>query len=227
MRQPHKIGLVTIGQSPREDVTRDIAPILGPGFQLLEAGALDSLTPREIEQLAPGPGEYVLVSRLRDGSWARMGESRLLPLLQNCITRLEGQGVSQILLLCSGQFPQPFRCSVPLLLPGELLSALVPILAPGGRLLVVTPDPLQREQCRRRWQPYAAQVTVACASPYQNPEELEVLAASLRGSDAQLLVLDCIGYTSAMKDLFARRLGIPVLLPRTLLAQVVRDSLPL
>ena len=36
-----KIGAVTIGQSPRTDVTCDILPILGDNVQLLEAGALD------------------------------------------------------------------------------------------------------------------------------------------------------------------------------------------
>lgn len=33
-----KIGAITVGQSPRTDVTMDIRPILGPDVELLEVG---------------------------------------------------------------------------------------------------------------------------------------------------------------------------------------------
>ena len=54
-----QIGALTIGQSPRVDVTADIAPILEPEITLLEAGALDGLTADEIAALRPGTGEQL------------------------------------------------------------------------------------------------------------------------------------------------------------------------
>ena len=83
-----KIGAVTIGQSPRVDVTPDILPILGDKIELLQAGALDGLSREEIEDMAPGPEDYVLVSRLNDGSFAKFGESFILERMQNCISKL-------------------------------------------------------------------------------------------------------------------------------------------
>ena len=44
-----KVGAITIGQSPRTDVTQDILPLLGDQVELLQAGGLDGLTREEIE----------------------------------------------------------------------------------------------------------------------------------------------------------------------------------
>ena len=39
-----KIGAITIGQAPREDVTCDVLPFLGEGVILLQAGGLAALS---------------------------------------------------------------------------------------------------------------------------------------------------------------------------------------
>ena len=40
-RTQTKIGAITIGQSPRTDITGDICPLLAPNITLQEYGALD------------------------------------------------------------------------------------------------------------------------------------------------------------------------------------------
>ena len=62
-----RVGIVTIGQAPREDVVPDMAELMGPGAEILEGGALDGLTREEIERLAPEGDHEVLVTRLTDG----------------------------------------------------------------------------------------------------------------------------------------------------------------
>ena len=79
------IGLVTIGQSPRVDLTPDLEDLWQSRYTILERGALDDLTPEAIAQLAPTAGETVLVSRLREGGCARMAEERLIPLVQEAM----------------------------------------------------------------------------------------------------------------------------------------------
>ncbi|MBE5397345.1 AroM family protein [Brevibacillus borstelensis] len=54
-----KLGAITIGQSPRVDVTPEMLPFLTE-FQVVEKGALDGLGPEELAALAPKPGENVL-----------------------------------------------------------------------------------------------------------------------------------------------------------------------
>ena len=53
-----KIGLVTIGQAPRTDVVPEMRALLGPVVEVLEAGALDGMTPEEIAMLRPHEGDY-------------------------------------------------------------------------------------------------------------------------------------------------------------------------
>jgi protein AroM len=62
------IGLLTIGQSPRDDVLPGLLEILGEGYEIIEAGALDDLTLEDINKVEFKHDDYILVSRMRDGA---------------------------------------------------------------------------------------------------------------------------------------------------------------
>ena len=78
-----KIGAITIGQAPRTDVTEDIMRLFDGKVELLQRGGLDGLTKEEIARFAPEKGDYVLVSRLTDGSSVTFAERHILPRLQD------------------------------------------------------------------------------------------------------------------------------------------------
>ena len=67
------VGLVTIGQSPRPDIVPDMAAIIGPGVDILEAGALDGLTRSDVDALKPTGDDEILVTRLLDGTGVFVG----------------------------------------------------------------------------------------------------------------------------------------------------------
>jgi len=46
---------------------------------------------------------------------------------------------------------------------------------------------------------------------------------AIKEMDGDLVVLDCIGFTQEMKDMFVRKTGKLVVLPRTLLARVISE----
>src|SRR5438105_15754697 len=98
------LGLVTIGQAPRDDV---VASMFGarPPDGLVQAGALDELRPDEIAALTPGSTDVLLVSRLRDGTEVTLGKPKLLPLLEGAIGRCESAGAELVCVLCTGEFP--------------------------------------------------------------------------------------------------------------------------
>ena len=159
-----KIGAITVGQSPRVDVTPDLWPIFGPNVELIEAGGLDGLSREEIETFVPEEGDYVLVSRLKDGSSVTFAERYVLPRLQQCIDRLEEEGVRLILFFCTGDFPDNFRHKVPLIFPNQILFGLVPVLC-AGKLAAVTPSEKQLEQSQKKWGGYGLEVKSYAASP--------------------------------------------------------------
>ena len=45
----------------------------------------------------------------------------------------------------------------------------------------------------------------------------------MKDMEADLVVLDCIGYTQEMKRMFEEKTGKMIVLPRTLLARVVSE----
>ena len=98
-----KIGAITIGQAPRDDIMTVMTPYLPEQLEILQHGALDDLEGTAIAALRPDlsktlteenspPGstiEYdVLVSRMRDGTEAMMTHDGVVPLMQQKINLL-------------------------------------------------------------------------------------------------------------------------------------------
>lgn len=219
-----KIGAITVGQSPRTDVTADIMDILGAQAELMEAGGLDGLSREEIAAFAPGEGDYVLVSRMNDGSSVTFAEKYVLPRLQEAINRMEEEGCRIIMMFCTGTFPEELHAKhIPLIYPCEILNRMVPMLTGKSSIVCVVPSELQVEQSEQKWGRYVEKVKVIPASPYADWKNLMQVAEQAARLDADLIVLDCIGFSQKMKKMFAEKTGKPVILPRTLLARVVSE----
>ena len=225
MGSKRKIGAITIGQAPRDDVVPEMREILGAGIEVVEGGALDGLSREEVAQLAPRDGDYVLVTRLRDGTSVQVAEQRILPRMQDQIDRLAAEGAEAIALLCTGEFP-PFRSRRLLVEPQVVLHHFVAAVAGGRRVGAVVPAPEQIEQGTRRWETAVqGEVCVVAGSPYEDLAGLERAVERLKGWGAELVVLDCIGFTGAMKARAATIAGVPVVLPRTVLARTLAELL--
>lgn len=219
-----KIGLLTIGQSPRTDFTEDIKDILGDKAEITESGALDGLCREEIEKLSPGETSSVLVSRLKDGGFARLDEEKLLPLLEKRINELEERGVGLIVLLCTGKFPE-LKSKVPLIYPQRLLHRLVPIFCGHECIAVVNPDEKQCEQSAEKWgEDFKTTDTFFCNPySYKGVDDIINISEELKRSPSANIILDCMGYTRKMKEDFERLTGKNVILPRILVAEVVSE----
>ncbi|MCC8025174.1 MAG: AroM family protein [Clostridium sp.] len=218
-----KIGAITIGQAPRTDVTADIMDIFNGKVTLLQRGGLDGLTKEDIAAFAPEEGDYVLVSRLTDGSSVTFAERHILPRLQACIDELEKEGARLIMFFCTGDFPDSLTSRAPLIYPCNILNQVAPLLTKKSSIVTVTPSPLQVEQCEKKWSGFVSRVKAVPASPYGPWEDLERAAKEIKDMDADLVILDCIGFTQEMKNMFARETGKLVVLPRTLLARVISE----
>ncbi|MCD7995432.1 MAG: AroM family protein [Clostridia bacterium] len=184
---------------------------------------MDGLTVDDIDSLAPDEGEYVLVSRMRDGTQVSFSEQKILPRIQACIEQLEAEGVEMILFFCTGEFDYTFRSKVPLVFPCDLISRLIPVLCGGRQLIVVTPTQRQVEQSRAKWRKYVEDVVTVAASPYGGWEEIEQACREISGLQGSLVAMDCIGYSIAMKREVAEKTGKKVVLSRTMAARVISE----
>ena len=219
------VGTVTIGQSPRVDVVPEIAAILGDSVEIREAGALDGMNRQEITALAPQKGDYVLVTRLADGSSVQVAERHITPRIVERIRSHFDNGVSLVLLLCTGEFPS-FESGGLLIRPQNVLFNAVQAVAEGRRLGVLTPSPDQIPQSEHRWKEASGTVKSVAASPYVEAEaSVKRAALELKAWGTELTILNCIGYTQEMKETVRHLTGAPAITGRGIAARMVRELL--
>ncbi|MGH3094512.1 MAG: AroM family protein [Streptosporangiales bacterium] len=219
------LGLVTIGQAPRDDLTPEILPLMPP-CRVVEHGALDGLSADEVAALAPGPGEHALTSKLRDGSSAVFGHDQSLPLVEKAVGRAEADGADVTLIVCSGSFP-PLSHQRPLLFTEALAHHATAGLAAGDPVGIVRPLPSQVDDGAAAWESTLGRPVAAAtsASPYTDTLEDVAAAAASLADRCAFIVLDCIGYDEQMRALAAQASGRHILLVRTLAARLAGELL--
>ncbi len=209
-----KIAFITIGQSPREDVMGELKSFLN-GVEYFELGALDGLTPSEIEELKPRAGEIEYVTRLVTGEEVKVSKERIERRLQEIVDKISDTA-DLIVILCTGDFN--LNSPKPIIYPGNLLKAIVSSLSPK-KLGVIVPSINQIEYAVERWKKYCADLKVVAWSPYEGGREADL--SSLL--DRDLVVLDCIGYTLNHKAFVRESVNKPVILPRSLLGLFIEE----
>lgn len=217
-----KIGMLTIGQSPRDDILPPLREILGEGFEIVEAGALDDLTRGDLEQMEFRPDDYLLVSRLRDGTEVMVTKRLILPLLQERIHWLEREGVRLTIVMCTGKFPK-FESKGLVVTPQEILKGVLEATLKKGRLAVVYPAKEQTSMADSAFGRDGIEVYADHLSPYEAESDVEALADRLAEQDLDLILLNCFGFSSGVKTTVAEKTGKPVILSNALVARVLKE----
>ena len=220
-----KIGMITIGQSPRTDVVPEIREILGAGIDVLEAGALDGLSLEEVQELCPKKDDYILCTRMSNGTEVVIGEKFILPRMRQCVDLLTAKGAEIILLLCTGRFPA-FACRRLLIEPQKILDHfLLALDGRGQRIGLMIPLRDQMAQAEKKYSRMRGEILIQAASPYAKKDEVVRAARALKKADPHVIVMHCMGYTQAMKDHVREITGKPVILARSLVARSLKELL--
>jgi protein AroM len=218
-----KVGAVTIGQSPRDDIILEIRDILGPGVEVIEAGALDGLNLEEVKGFYPEPTDFTLVTRMTNGTEVKVAEKYIIPRLNNCISGLEAKGAEILMLLCTGEFPGIESKRI-LLRPDRLMQNIVKGILEKGRLGVIVPSHDQIPAMKKKWGGSNLYVVADAVSPYTGTKkEIIDTANKVKNFNPDLIVLDCIGFNRETKAIFREVTRKSVLLPRTILGRIARE----
>jgi len=217
-----KIGLVTIGQAPRTDLTPELKMILGEDVHIEEKGALDGLSREEVKELYPKQTEEVLVTRMADGTEVKIAGEKVFPLLKERIKELEKSNINVIFLACTGEFPD-LDTEALLIRPQKLLYYTIKAIAQDRTLGVAIPSQDQVPSAYERWQKAAEKVVVEACSPYGDIDEIKVAADKFARSKVDIIVMDCIGYTMKMKEMVHDKTKIPVVLARSISAKIISE----
>lgn len=216
-----KVGFLTIGQSPREDLIPEIKPLILPHIEIVEHGLLDNLSPEEIKLLRPEMKETPLVTRLRDGSQVQLSERKISELLPKAIdlmkTRMDVKAVG---ILCTHDFPKTkFPCLA--IFPFDYLQFLINHILEIGSLGVVVPLENQVEMAKKKWK--KEKTVVVTKSPYTEGKIWDEIAKIFAQEKVEAVILDCIGYKINDRKEIQSLIHVPTLLPRAILAFAINQ----
>lgn len=217
-----KVGLVSVGQTPRRDQVMMELRGRFPGVEFIESGALDGLSKAEIGRLAAtAPLTHVLGARLRDGTVVTVGARIIADLVDNCVTGLFDQGTSMVVVLCTGIL-QMDREGV--ILPSRLLYHFAQgLVSQRTRLGVLVPFPEQIVQAREKWGGLCADLAVVAASCHTDPAAWGSNIESLR--DRSLILMDCILYSSKHQEAIREKARCAAIRVMDLVAIAIQSSL--
>jgi len=216
-----KVGLLTISQSPREDIVPEIAPLFHPCLEILEKGLLDNLSPEEIARFQPDTGETPLVSRLRDGSQVELSKKKISFLLPEVIRSMQKEmKTGAVGVLCTDNFPRR-EFPIPVVFPFDYLDFLVNRVLNARRLGVVIPLKSQVEMAKKKWE--KEKVIVEAKSPYTEGKSWGEIAKKFVAEKVDAVILDCIGYKIRDRQEIQKLISLPTLLPRLILVSAINQ----
>jgi protein AroM len=216
-----KIGMLTIGQSPRDDLIPALMEILGDDIKIVEAGALDDLTIDDLNRIDLKPENYVLVSRMRNGKEIKITKKFVIPRMQKQLNRIEEQGVRLTVVMCTGKFPQ-FKSMGLVVTPSEILKGIIEASLKVGKLAVVYPTAEQKQYAERDFGRTGITLYTDSVSPYES-EDVEGLIQCLKKEDADLIFLNCFGFPFELKQKVFEATGKPTIHSSSVIARILKE----
>ncbi|MCY9549342.1 AroM family protein [Lysinibacillus xylanilyticus] len=218
----NKVGLLTIGQSPRSDITPTFEEIFDKDIEIVERGALDSLNEAQLLTVIARKEKNICVSRLRDGRSIIMCRRKLLPLLQNELSKMQEE-VDMVIVLCTEDLPT-LTCEKPIFYPNRIVTQAISAMSDQPKIGLIIPLEEQKRSVLEKWEGVSEDITVAVASPYDY-SNFEEAARYLKDYRVDIIILDCMGYNEEHRQFVRKESGILTILPRTLVARIVLEYL--
>ncbi len=215
--------MITIGQSPRVDIVPEMRVILGPDMEIIEAGALDGLSLGEVKTFYPKKGDYILCTRMANGTEVVVARKFILPRVQRCIDLLTQKGAEMLLFLCTGKFPE-FKSKRLFLESQKILDHfLLALHGEQEKIGLIIPLADQIRQAKNKYRRLKGRMIIQAASPYATQDEMRLAAEALKKADPHVIVMHCMGYTLEMKQKVIEITGKPTVLARSLVARMLKE----
>ncbi|MGJ4946191.1 AroM family protein [Bradyrhizobium sp. HKCCYLS1011] len=220
--QHRRMGVVVIGQSPRPSMQAEIAAVLSPAVTIELRGALDGMSRNEIDAIPPLDGADALFTLLPNGDNVRISKKAVEGRANAQLARFKQEGIDVAMLACTGKFPNLAADGL-VILPSAVLHRMVEAVLPKGRLGVFSPLPEQTALIATKWQREGVEVIGVTLQPGSDDATVDAAAREMASKQPDLVVLDCMSYTSANKARLRQHYSGPVILSIAAAARVVEE----
>jgi protein AroM len=223
-RMRPKVGLITIGQSPRPDILDDIRVILGQGPEVIMVGALDSFSKEEVLSLisssSPSKQGY-FVTRLRDGTLVTVPKECIIERIGSALQKLENQDVRLAAILCMGDYPA-YPYGGIFLKPSEIIMQLITSFQDNEKGVIVIPLEEERQLANERWSLRNVGSRIMVLPIGSDWNAVHSLSEEIQAVMPTFVLLECMGYDEHLKTHLKEKVNCPVILPKTLLAYILK-----
>jgi protein AroM len=221
---PRTLGIITIGQAPRNDIADLFAAHAPAGTKVVLRGALDGLSDAEVDAVRPENGADTLYTRLRGGRDVKISKKAVIVRSPGTIAKLRADGCDAMVYACTGNFPS-MEGDEGVLFPSRVLNGLATALLPRGRLGLLIPLAEQAEKLSTKWARPGLEVVAEALAPSADAREADAAARRLAAKQPDLVAMDCMSYTPLTKEQVKPALGVPALLAITATGRVLREIL--
>lgn len=208
------ILFLTARQSPEPELLDDLTDGLGPEVAVSEAGLLDGLSVRELDNLRANRGHAAIAAPLDNGAIIELSQKKFLRLAQDVIAR-NAQGFYDLIVLTSTGiwYEAETRCHV-ITAQRAVEAAIAAVAMPNDSIGVVVP--LARQSHEIMLPGFRTQMTHA---RHGDVDGLRRAAGVLAGCD--YILLNALSYDEEDRQLMAKLTGRPVFLPRRIIATAI------
>ena len=218
------LGIAVIGQAPRPEVAALYAAEAPAGTRIVLRGCFDGLSDAEIAARSPRSPADALYTPLPDGREVKISKQAVAERAGDTLAALRRDGADALVFNCTGTFP-PIPGEAGVLFPSRVLNGLAAALLPQGRLGLMIPIPEQAETLTEQRARDGVAVAVEVLTPSAGPAAAEEAARRLASRKPDLVAMDCMSYTPAIKRVVREIVRVPVLLAITATGRVLRELL--
>ncbi|SRR6266851_4993620 len=218
------LGVLTIGQAPRDDIAALFAAQVPSGTKVVLRGCLDGLSDEEIARHPPESGADALYTRLHGERDVKISKKMVVARAPQALAALRDDGCDALVFACTGGFP-PMAGDAGVVFPSRVLNGFVQGLLSQGRLGILIPLPEQAEKLTGKWARSGLEIVAEPLRPSADGDEVMAAARRLKAKSPDLVVMDCMSYAPATKAAVKAELDVPVLLAITATGRVLREML--
>jgi protein AroM len=180
------------------------------------------MTRAEIDAIPPVDGYDTLFTLLPNGDGVTLSKKAVEVRAARQIEKFASEGIKVTMLACTGKFPNIAPEGL-VILPSAVLHKMVEAVLPKGRLGVFSPLAAQTELIGKKWQRDDVDVVGVTMQPGSDDAAIDAAAQKMAALQPDLVVMDCMGYTSANKARVRGAYDGPVILAIAAAARVVEE----